>query len=199
MVCLYHIWGDVWSASPLPSAVPHLPFCCASPLPSGVPHLPLSAGKYVELKDTINDFKGVLEGKYDDLPEMAFYMVSFVRRNGAPNWWLQSRDASARVDGNLTYRPAAHPDAVASSSRAHPCPPCPPFLPPSRTATSTRSWPRPTRWRRRLPASERRPPRRPPRQRRCRRAAAAARPRPVAARLRRRRAGSSRLTPLQCL
>lgn len=35
-----------------------------------------SAGKYVELKDTINDFKGVLEGKYDDLPEMAFYMVS---------------------------------------------------------------------------------------------------------------------------
>jgi len=29
----------------------------------------------VELKDTINDFKGVLDGKYDDLPEMAFYMV----------------------------------------------------------------------------------------------------------------------------
>lgn len=33
------------------------------------------AGKYVDLKDTIADFKGVLEGKYDDLPEMAFYMV----------------------------------------------------------------------------------------------------------------------------
>jgi F-type H+-transporting ATPase subunit beta len=31
-------------------------------------------GKYVELKDTIDGFKGVLEGKYDDLPEMAFYM-----------------------------------------------------------------------------------------------------------------------------
>lgn len=31
-------------------------------------------GKYVDLKDTIADFKGVLEGKYDDLPEMAFYM-----------------------------------------------------------------------------------------------------------------------------
>lgn len=30
----------------------------------------------MELKDTISDFKGVLEGKYDDLPEMAFYMVS---------------------------------------------------------------------------------------------------------------------------
>ncbi|MGB5791487.1 F0F1 ATP synthase subunit beta [Poseidonibacter sp.] len=34
-----------------------------------------SPGKYVELKDTIAGFKGILEGKYDDLPEMAFYMV----------------------------------------------------------------------------------------------------------------------------
>ena len=32
-------------------------------------------GKYVELKDTIAGFKGILEGKYDDLPEAAFYMV----------------------------------------------------------------------------------------------------------------------------
>ena len=32
-------------------------------------------GKYVDLKDTISGFKGLLEGKYDDLPEMAFYMV----------------------------------------------------------------------------------------------------------------------------
>jgi len=29
----------------------------------------------VPLENTIKDFKGVLEGKYDDLPEMAFYMV----------------------------------------------------------------------------------------------------------------------------
>ena len=32
-------------------------------------------GKYVELKDTVSGFKGLLEGQYDDLPEMAFYMV----------------------------------------------------------------------------------------------------------------------------
>jgi len=32
-------------------------------------------GKYVELKDTISGFKGVLAGDYDHLPEMAFYMV----------------------------------------------------------------------------------------------------------------------------
>merc|ERR1712157_477233 len=32
-------------------------------------------GKYVDLKDCISGFQGVLEGKYDDIPEMAFYMV----------------------------------------------------------------------------------------------------------------------------
>jgi F-type H+-transporting ATPase subunit beta len=34
-----------------------------------------SPGKYVELKDTIAGFQGILEGKYDSVPEMAFYMV----------------------------------------------------------------------------------------------------------------------------
>jgi len=32
-------------------------------------------GKYVELKDTISGFKEIVEGKHDDLPEQAFYMV----------------------------------------------------------------------------------------------------------------------------
>lgn len=34
-----------------------------------------SPGKYVELKDTIAGFQGILDGKYDNIPEMAFYMV----------------------------------------------------------------------------------------------------------------------------
>ena len=34
-----------------------------------------SPGKYVPLKDTIRGFKEILSGKYDDLPEAAFYMV----------------------------------------------------------------------------------------------------------------------------
>ena len=34
-----------------------------------------SPGKYVALKDTIRGFKEILSGKYDDLPEAAFYMV----------------------------------------------------------------------------------------------------------------------------
>ena len=32
-------------------------------------------GKYVKMEDTIRAFKGICDGKYDDLPEQAFYMV----------------------------------------------------------------------------------------------------------------------------
>jgi len=35
-------------------------------------------GKYVPLKETIASFKGLVEGKYDDLPEQAFYMVGTI-------------------------------------------------------------------------------------------------------------------------
>jgi len=32
-------------------------------------------GKYVKLEDTIRGFKELVEGKHDDVPEQAFYMV----------------------------------------------------------------------------------------------------------------------------
>lgn len=35
-------------------------------------------GKYVHLKDTIKGFKEIIEGKHDDLPEQAFYMVGTI-------------------------------------------------------------------------------------------------------------------------
>jgi F-type H+-transporting ATPase subunit beta len=35
-------------------------------------------GVYVKLTDTIRGFKGIVEGKYDDLPEQAFYMVGTI-------------------------------------------------------------------------------------------------------------------------
>ncbi|MDN5324414.1 MAG: F-type H+/Na+-transporting ATPase subunit beta [Thermosipho sp. (in: thermotogales)] len=35
-------------------------------------------GKYVPISETIRGFKEILEGKYDDLPEMAFYMVGTI-------------------------------------------------------------------------------------------------------------------------
>jgi F-type H+-transporting ATPase subunit beta len=37
-----------------------------------------SPGKLVELADTIKGFKGLIEGKYDHLPEAAFYMVGTI-------------------------------------------------------------------------------------------------------------------------
>jgi F-type H+/Na+-transporting ATPase subunit beta len=37
-----------------------------------------SPGKFVELADTIKGFRGVCEGKYDHLPEQAFYMVGTI-------------------------------------------------------------------------------------------------------------------------
>jgi F-type H+-transporting ATPase subunit beta len=35
-------------------------------------------GKYVKLEDTINGFTEILDGKHDDLPEQAFYMVGTI-------------------------------------------------------------------------------------------------------------------------
>ncbi|MYA27944.1 MAG: F0F1 ATP synthase subunit beta, partial [Nitrospira sp. SB0666_bin_27] len=35
-------------------------------------------GKYVKLKDTVRSFKEIVEGKHDDLPEQAFYMVGAI-------------------------------------------------------------------------------------------------------------------------
>ena len=36
------------------------------------------SGKYVKLEETIKGFKGIIEGKYDNIPEQAFYMVGSI-------------------------------------------------------------------------------------------------------------------------
>ncbi len=38
-----------------------------------------SPGKYVTLEETLEAFKGILEGKYDHMPENAFYMVGSIQ------------------------------------------------------------------------------------------------------------------------
>jgi F-type H+-transporting ATPase subunit beta len=35
-------------------------------------------GKYVKIADTVRGFKEIVEGKHDDLPEQAFYMVGTI-------------------------------------------------------------------------------------------------------------------------
>ena len=42
--------------------------------------LRVAPGVYVELKDTIRGFKEVVEGKHDDIPEQAFYMVGTIEQ-----------------------------------------------------------------------------------------------------------------------
>jgi F-type H+-transporting ATPase subunit beta len=44
-----------------------------------------AAGKYVSLKDTIKSFRDILDGKYDDQPEEAFYMKGGIEEVGAQN------------------------------------------------------------------------------------------------------------------
>ena len=35
-------------------------------------------GKYVTINETVRGFKEILEGKHDDMPEQAFYMVGTI-------------------------------------------------------------------------------------------------------------------------
>jgi len=35
-------------------------------------------GKYVKIEDTIRGFKEIVQGKHDDVPEQAFYMVGTI-------------------------------------------------------------------------------------------------------------------------
>jgi len=35
-------------------------------------------GKYVKVSESVAGFRGILDGKYDDLPEQAFYMVGTI-------------------------------------------------------------------------------------------------------------------------
>jgi len=35
-------------------------------------------GKYVKIADTVRSFKEIVEGKYDEIPEQAFYMVGTI-------------------------------------------------------------------------------------------------------------------------
>ena len=37
-------------------------------------------GEYVKLEDTIKGFQEIIEGKHDDLPEQAFYMVGTIEQ-----------------------------------------------------------------------------------------------------------------------
>jgi F-type H+-transporting ATPase subunit beta len=35
-------------------------------------------GRYVDIKDTVRGFREILDGKHDDVPEQAFYLVGTI-------------------------------------------------------------------------------------------------------------------------
>ncbi len=39
-----------------------------------------TTGEYVRLEDTIKGFNEIIDGKHDDLPEQAFYMVGTIEQ-----------------------------------------------------------------------------------------------------------------------
>ena len=39
-----------------------------------------SPGKYVPLKETVAGFREIVDGKHDELPEQAFYMVGAIEQ-----------------------------------------------------------------------------------------------------------------------
>jgi F-type H+-transporting ATPase subunit beta len=50
-------------------------------------------GKFVDLADTIAGFKGLIDGKYDHLPEAAFYMVGTIEEAVEKGVKMQSKEA----------------------------------------------------------------------------------------------------------
>jgi F-type H+/Na+-transporting ATPase subunit beta len=50
-------------------------------------------GEYVRLEDTIKGFQEILEGKHDELPEQAFYMVGTIEQAVAKGRGEQPEEA----------------------------------------------------------------------------------------------------------
>lgn len=52
-------------------------------------------GRYVELEDTIKGFKGIVEGKYDHLPEQAFFMVGTIE---------EAEEKAKKMSANVRFK-----------------------------------------------------------------------------------------------
>src|SRR5258708_15071719 len=66
-----------------------------------------SPGKYVEVKDTVQGVKEIIDGKCDDIPEQAFYMMGGMDEVRARHAKMQKENAEARapVRHNTPGRP----------------------------------------------------------------------------------------------
>ena len=59
------------------------------------------AGKYVKLEDTIRGFQEIIDGKHDDLPEQAFYMVGTIEEA------VEKANSISKKDDVVLFSPAS--------------------------------------------------------------------------------------------
>jgi F-type H+-transporting ATPase subunit beta len=77
-------------------------------------------GEYVKLEDTIKGFQEILEGKHDELPEQAFYMVGTIekavekgrRLSGEGDSGADEEDAAAEEEAEVALEEESEPAAV---------------------------------------------------------------------------------------
>jgi F-type H+-transporting ATPase subunit beta len=72
-------------------------------------------GKYVKLEDTIRGFTEILDGKHDDLPEQAFYMVGTIEdavAKGSEQDGEPEQKAEAEEEAEAEAEQAEEPEAV---------------------------------------------------------------------------------------
>jgi F-type H+/Na+-transporting ATPase subunit beta len=68
-------------------------------------------GEYVKLEDTIRGFREIIEGKHDDLPEQAFYMVGTIESAVAKARRIGGEDAGEQEDTNADAVDAVEAEA----------------------------------------------------------------------------------------
>jgi F-type H+-transporting ATPase subunit beta len=73
-------------------------------------------GKYVKLEDTIDGFRQILDGKHDDLPEQAFYMVGTID---------EAVQKGREMSGEEPEEPEAEAEAEEETPEAEPAEPVP--------------------------------------------------------------------------
>jgi F-type H+-transporting ATPase subunit beta len=77
-------------------------------------------GEYVRLEDTIKGFQEIIEGKHDDLPEQAFYMVGTIEQAVQKARQLageepEEAEADAEAEAEEEPEPAAEAEAEAAA------------------------------------------------------------------------------------
>ena len=73
---------------------------------------PARPGEYVKLEDTIKGFQEILDGKHDDLPEQAFYMVGTIDDAVEKGRSLRGEDSGSEPPPAAEPEPAPEPVAA---------------------------------------------------------------------------------------